>query len=220
MQKKSLKAFTLVEMLIVVAILVVTTVAIFGTSFLFRDQLTFKGASDALSSFANEVRSLALSIQSYPDTTDHDGDGLLCPDPAASCDKVLPNGYILTIDGSGENVVLSINADIFSDTGTIDTLDASDPLIRQYTLPEDVSFNATAVEGSTGIARTLGDTVSVIYKTTEAEYFLLGSLLKDSLQIELRQTDSNENYKRGRYFYWHYSGNFETSDKPIVRGIS
>lgn len=194
------KAFTLVEMLIVVGIIMILTAGVFSMSFVFGDQLAFKGAYENLSGIINEARSTALSSQSYPDTTDYDKDGLDDSDG----DLILPNGYLVNFDASGENIVLSLYADLFS--STVGELDSSDQLIKTVTLADNILLEAIGYTqiGDKAALPNAGENFSVLYTTPDGDFFVVGLTAKNSIQMKLVQVDEKGTEKRTKYVFMQY----------------
>jgi len=219
--KKALNGFTLVEILIVVGIVVVLFSGIVMSSYIFRNQLAFNSAVNNLKNISDEAKNYALSTLSYPDTTNYDGDSKGCEDPLdpATCDKILPNGYIINYDASGERVQVSLYADLFS--STVNSFDTGDQLIKSIELPENINFSAYAApKGGTGYA--MSENFSVLYTQTNAELYLLTTpIAKDSLQLHITQIDSKGNIERDKYIYYQYLNNTaQITDERMIRTSS
>lgn len=224
--KKASKGFTMVELLIVVGIVVVLFGGIMISSYVFRNQIAFSSAVNNLKGIADEAKNSALSTLSYPDSDeDTDGDGRICENPAdpVNCDKILPNGYILNFDSSGETVRVSLYADLM--TSAVNSLDPeNDVLIRKIELSEDVAISA---QGSTlaGIVYDLPDNFSVLYTSTDTEFYVLGAApedaVKDSLQVHMTQVDSQDNVIRDKYVYIQNLNNTaQITDNRMIRASS
>jgi type II secretory pathway pseudopilin PulG len=203
------KAFTLVEMLIVVGIIIILTVGVFSTSYVFRDQLAFKGAYENAMGLIHEARSMALSSQSYPDTTDYDKDGL------TAGDLILPNGYLVNFDASGTNIVVSLYADLFS--STIGELDEKDQLIKTITLADNILMEATGytqIGNETALPES-GKNFSLLYTTPDGDFFVVGLAAKNSVQMSFTQVDEKGTEKRTKYIFMQYLyGIPELMNKP------
>ncbi|MBN1494279.1 prepilin-type N-terminal cleavage/methylation domain-containing protein [Candidatus Peregrinibacteria bacterium] len=207
--------FTLVEMIIVIAIILVLSAGVFGTSYLFKDQAAFKLNYERVLSLLHDARNMALSSQSYPDTNDYDKDGLFYePDG----DIILPNGYIVHFDLTGDKPVVGLYADLFD--SVINELDpANDRLIKQYELDENIVITP---EGFTqannpAVLPNAGENFSVIYTTPDASFFVLEMSGKTTLQCKISQTGRDGNEARSKYIFMQYLfGTPELMDTPYI----
>ena len=227
--KTASKGFTMVELLIVVGIIVVLFGGIMISSYIFRNQLSFSTAVNSLKSIADEAKNSALSTLSYPEgSLDIDGDGRTCAesiDPKSpECDKILPNGYILSFDSSGDTVKVSLYADLMS--SKVNVLDTeNDILIRSMELSEDVDISAQS-SSSAGTVSDLSDIFSVIYTSGNTEFYVLGETpedeaTKDSFQIHLTQFDSQGTVTRDKYIYIQNLNNTaQITDSRMIRASS
>jgi len=211
------KGFSLVEMMIVIAVLMILFVGVFGSSYVFREQLQFKAAYEKVIGTIHEARSLALSSQSFPDTSDYDGDGL----NETNGDKILPYGYIINFDLTNPIIVVSIYADLFSsETGVLEKGIGGDELIKTFELPENIKIIsqglnqvATPIDiPAAGITE-----FSLLYKTPGADFYILDNTGKNSIQLQLDQVDQSDTVKRTKYIFMQYFyGIPELMDTPII----
>jgi len=217
-QSKFKKCFTLVEILIVVSLIAILAVGIFANSYLFKDQAAFKLNYNKFISVLQEARNLALSSQSYPDTTDYDGDGLkFDPDK----DIILPNGYIVNFNLTGEKPVITLYADLFS--STINELDtANDQLVDSIELDGNITITAEAfTQLNFSLSLSNGSDFSVIYTTPDANFTVIGETVKTTLQFKIAQTDSEGNDLRTKYVFMQYLfGIPELMDEPYIKTIT
>lgn len=204
------KAFSLVEMLIVVGIIMILTIGVFSSSYIFRDQLVFQGAYENVMGIIHDARSMALSSQSYPDTTDYDKDGLYDPK-----DLILPNGYLVNFDSSGANIVISLYADLFS--SKIGELDEKDQLIKTITLGDNIKMAAMGYTqiGDKAELPNSGKNFSFLYTTPDGDFFVVGLAAKNSVQMSFTQVDEKGAEKRTKYIFMQYLyGIPELMNKP------
>jgi len=225
--KTALKGFTLVELLIVVGIIVVLFGGVIISSYVFRNQISFNSAVSNLKSITDEAKNSALSTLSYPDRADKDGDGKGCgievDTKSPECDKILPNGYIINVDSSGDTVKVSLYADVME--STINALDTDkDILIRTLELPEDINISSQT-STLTGTVLNLSDVFSVLYSSPNGEFLVLGgtpdAATKDSLQMHLTQVDSKGTVTRAKYLYIQNLNNTaQITDDRMIRAAS
>jgi len=192
-----------VEMLIVVAIIIFLASAGLISSFAMRDQIRFRGGYNSLKGIIGEARSMALSGQSFPDTSDYDGDGVWNED-----DLILPNGYIVQLFDDGLNIVVLIYADLFgSALGELDP--PNDQRIKMIEIPANIRLTVEAINKSGGVID-LTDTgnITFMYKTPDAAFSVINNpeVQIMSLNLKLDQTDENyeESIKRTKYIFLHY----------------
>lgn len=196
--------FTLVEILIVVAIIVFLGSSALFSSFAMRDQLAFRNGYNMLEGGFSEARNLALSGESFPDNDDYDNDGLTGED-----DLILPNGYILQLTDDGINVTMYMYADLFgSDIGK---LDDKDQFIKMIELPENIRLivNARKKNGDE-IGYFPSDNITIMYKTPDASFSVLDDVILSpkttSIQLTLNQTeeDDEDSIRRTKHLFLHY----------------
>lgn len=196
--KTRVKAFTLVELMVVVGIIMVVVTMSFGSSYVMKDQIEFRNATQSVAAMLRDARNLALSGQSYPDVNDFDQDTF-------NDDQVLPNGYIVNIDAStaGGPVTIELYADLNGGVG-MNTFDGDDVLIESVDLPSDVSaaFMATDKNGDATIL-TSPDNVFLIYKTPDAKFNVIDNSMT-SVQVQLMQNDNQGDIMRDTYVYMNY----------------
>ena len=190
-------------MLIVVAIIVFLSSSVLFSSFVMREQLEFRDGYNSLEGIISEARNMALSGESFPDTSDYDGDGLLGDD-----DSILPNGYIVQVVDDGLNITVYLYADLFdSVVGTLD--EDSDQLIKMVELPQNIRLivDARSKSGDT-IGGIPTDNITFMYKTPDAAFSVIdtASFKPMSLQLTLNQTDKDDenDIKRTKYLFLHY----------------
>ncbi|MBU1446636.1 prepilin-type N-terminal cleavage/methylation domain-containing protein [Patescibacteria group bacterium] len=194
------KAFTLVEVMVVVGIIMIIATMSFGSSYVMKYQIEFRNASQSVSAMLSNARNMALSGQSYIDTGDFDQDGSID-------DQVLPNGYIVNIGADTIPVTIELYADLQVVNG-INTLDGSDVLIESIDLPEDifVSFLATNTVGDS-VTLDPSETVSFLYSTPNADFSIIddANTIPDiSVQVQLSQQDNEGDVMRDQYIYMNY----------------
>ncbi len=196
--------FTLVEILIVVAIIVFLGSSALFSSFAMRDQLAFRNGYNMLEGGFSEARNLALSGESFPDNNDYDNDGLTGED-----DLILPNGYILQLADDGINVTMYMYADLFG--SVIGKLDDKDQFIKMIELPENIRLivNARKKNGNE-IGDFPRDNITIMYKTPDASFSVLDDVILSpkttSIQLTLNQTeeDDEDSIRRTKYLFLHY----------------
>lgn len=198
------KGFTLIEMIIVVSIIVFLSSSVLFSSFVMREQLRFRSGYNSLEGIISEARNLALSGESFPDTTDYDGDGL-----AGDEDFILPNGYIIQVVDDGVNITLYLYADLFG--SIVGQLDDDDQLIKTSEIPENIRLIVDARSKSNlTIGDFTRDNITFMYSTPDATFSVvdtgIASLQIMSLQFQLNQTeeDDEEDIKRTKYLFLHY----------------
>lgn len=207
--------FTLVEMIIVIAIILVLSAGVFGSSYLFKDQAAFKLNYERVLSLLHDARNMALSSQSYPDTNDYDKDGLFYePDG----DMILPNGYIVHFDLTSDKPVVSLYADLFD--SVVNELDPeNDMLLKQHELDENIIISAQGFTQANNAAAlpNAGEDFSVIYTTPDAEFFVLDMSGKTTLQLKISQTGRDGNEARKKFIFMQYLfGTPELMDAPYI----
>jgi len=192
-------------MLVVVAIIVLLSTTVFMSSFGSRNQLQFKKAYNLLEGVISDARNLALSGESFPDTSDYDGDGFI-----GDADLILPNGYIVQIADDGVNVTAYLYADLFSSkVGQLD--ETNDKLIKTIELPENIRL---AVDARSKAGNKIGDfprdNITFMYKTPDATFSVVDmgitSLQIMSLQFRLQQINKEDKNRilRTKYIFLHY----------------
>lgn len=197
------KGFTLVEMLIVVAIIVFLSSSTLFSSYVMREQLQFRSGYNSLEGIISEARTMALSGESFPDKYDYDGDTLTGED-----DYILPNGYIVQLVDEGPNIVAYLYADLFSSKiGSFDRED--DQKIKMIELPENIDLIVDARTKSGGVYGGLGiDEVTFMYKTPDAAFSVIDTpdTQPISLQLTLQQVgeDTDKTIKRSKFIFLHY----------------
>ncbi|MFC1810889.1 Tfp pilus assembly protein FimT/FimU [Patescibacteria group bacterium] len=202
MKLKFQKGLTLIELLIVVAIFITLSTAIIITSGAMADRVRFVNSYQKSEGSISEARNRALSGESYPDVSDHDGDDLYDTDG----DLILPNGYIVNFATDADGIItVSLYADLFTNASIPNQLDVNDDaFLMSSQLTDDIKFTLKAVKkGGTTVAITAPDNFSVIYKTPDASFELLG-YPGTSLQIQIAQVDENNDVKRSKFLYMNY----------------
>jgi type II secretory pathway pseudopilin PulG len=201
--KTRVKAFTLVELMVVIGIIMVVVTMSFGSSYVMKDQIEFRNATQSVAGMLRDARNLALSGQSYPDVNDFDQDDL--DETSSPADQVLPNGYIVNIDAStaGGPVTIELYADLNGGTG-MNVFDGDDVFIESIDLPVDVSaiFMATDKNGDATIL-TSPNNVFLIYTTPDAKFHVIDNSMT-SVQVQLMQNDNQGNIMRDTYIYMNY----------------
>jgi len=199
-----LKGFTLVEIIIVVAIIVFLSTTVLISSVGMREQLEFKNGYNLIEGVVSDARNMALSGESYCDTSDYDNDGII-----GEQDKILPNGYIVQVADDGVNVNISLYADLFN--SKVGELDAGDKLIKMIDLPESVRLEVNAKSKSGGkISDFPKNNITFMYNTPDATFSVVDKSITSiqimSLQLKLWQTDKDDTskIKRTKYIFLHY----------------
>lgn len=208
---KKNKGFTLVEMIIVVAIIAIIAGGVIFSNYGMRAQREFENDYNKVIGTFQQARSMALSGQSYVDFADYDGDGDFD-------DLILPHGYIVRIflsdsmpeaglfqtayaqdvpqNDPGE-VVIELWADLY---GTmLEEIDENDLLIRSTNLENlinfdftKINFNGMQVEGEEGV-------VTLLYKTPDASFSLPDDFPGTSVEFKFIGKE-----ERTRYIYLHH----------------
>ena len=197
------KGFTLVEMLIVVAIIVFLGSSALFSSMIMRTQLEFKKGYSDLKGIISEARTLALSGEAFPDEYDFDGDGLTGEDG----DYILPNGYIVQVVDDGVNIIAYLYADLMN--SVVDSLDDADKLIKTVKIPENIRLNISARSKSGAAIGGLDtDKINFIYKTPDAVFSVIDTASVQDMSVELKidQVDEEDvdKIKRTKYIFLHY----------------
>ena len=196
--KTRVKAFTLVELMVVVGIIMVVVTMSFGSSYVMKDQIEFRNATQSVAGMLRDARNLALSGQSYVDLHDFDQDTF-------NDDQVLPNGYIVNIDASTASgpVTIELYADLNGGLG-MNAFDGDDVFIESMDLPVDVSvvFMATDKNGDATIL-TSPNNVFLIYTTPDAQFNVIDNSMT-SVQVQLMQNDNQGDIMRDTYIYMNY----------------
>jgi len=210
------KAFTLVELLIVVGIIMTIAVISFGGSYAMKDQVKFRNVANNVSAFLRNARNLSLSGQSYLDVDDFDQDGLDDTDG----DQVLPNGYIVNIDAETTPMTIELYADlqVLNETNT---LDLSDVLIESLDLPDDITASIMAVDqGGNEVILNPAGNISLIYTTPDGDFGLIddaNTTPNISIQLRLMQENNNEEVVRDNYIYMNsLYGTPEVGDESYI----
>ncbi|MBA4337067.1 hypothetical protein C0416_04845 [bacterium] len=196
-----LKGFTLVEILIVVAMIVFLASTALISSFAMRGQLEFRSGYNAVEGIISEARNMALSGESFPDTLDYDQDGITGDE-----DFILPNGYIVVITEEGPNVTAYLYADLFN--SEVGQLDKDDQLIKMVELPENIRLTVDARKKSGHIMELVSVTdITFMYKTPDATFSVVDEIITlASLQLKLEQTEEEDEniILRTKYVFLHY----------------
>lgn len=188
------KAFTLVEMLLVVAIIGIIAAGAIMTSAGFRDQVVFVSSYRNVEGLIAEARNRSLTGESFIDTGDYDGDD-------SFDDLILPNGYIVHFSTVDDITTVSLYADLFdSDIGQ---LDANDFFLKSYTLDDSVRISIDAERKTGGLTSIDPTDFSIMYNTPDAGFKLIGEV-NTSLEIKIYQVDNEEDEIRAKYIFMHY----------------
>lgn len=194
------KAFTLVEIILVISIIVVIAVVALGTRFGSQDLTVFKNSYSEVVGLIQQARNFALSGQSYPDYTDYDND------ESYDNDKILANGYILNFK-IGTPTIVSLYADLYSSNiGQLDPGEKRDQLIDQVELLDDMRIEPVAIKqnGTENVGASFNKSdFSIIYLTPDAEFSVIDNDL-NSIQLKFSQVDEDEKDIRTKYIYMHY----------------
>ena len=195
MKHRKLKAFTLVEMLLVVAIIGIIAAGAIMTSAGFRDQVVFVSNYQNVEGLFAEARNRSLTGESYEDTSDYDGDG-------SNTDLILPNGYIIHFSTVDDITTVSLYADIFDSTvGQFDEMD--DFFLKSYILDDSVRITVDSERKTGGSAAINATDFSIIYTTPGADFDLINEV-NTSLEIKIYQVDNEDEEKRAKYIFMHY----------------
>lgn len=195
MKYSTKKAFTLVEMLIVVAIIAIIAAGSIMTSRSFRDQVLFASNFQNVEGLISEARNRSLTGESFEDTNDYDGDGL-------TSDLILPNGYIVRLQTIDDLVTVSLWADLFdSNVGQFDELD--DYLLKSYVLDDSIRIETFTKRKTGGSASIDPLDFTFIYTTPEADFELINEP-DTSLELKISQLGSDGEEIRSKYIFMHY----------------
>ncbi|MBD3156857.1 prepilin-type N-terminal cleavage/methylation domain-containing protein [Candidatus Peregrinibacteria bacterium] len=196
--------FTLVEILIVVAIIVFLGSSALFSSFAMRDQLAFRNGYNMLEGGVSEARNLALSGDAFPDMNDYDNDELI-----GDADLILPNGYIMQVTDDGVNITMYLYADLFG--SVVGELDDDDQFIKIIELPENVRLTVDArTKSGDEVGGFPRDNITVMYTTPDATFSVLDDGIlgasTTSVQLKLEQTeeDDEDNVLRKKHLFLHY----------------
>lgn len=193
------KGFTLVEMLLVVAIIGIIAAGAIFTSAGFRNQVVFVSNYQNVEGLISEARSRSLTGESYEDTSDFDNDGRID-------DLILPYGYIVNFVQIDGIIEVSLHADVYS-SSNIGQLDVNDVKLKTIELDDSLRL-ATTTKRNTGGILTIDDTdFSIIFKTPDADFEVISNDVGgdiSSLQIKLFQVNNDDEEVRAKYFFMHY----------------
>ena len=199
MKQTKLKAFTLVEMLLVVAIIGIISAGAIVTSAGFRSQVVFVSNYQSVEGLISEARSRSLTGESYEDTSDFDNDGI-------TDDLILPYGYIVNFAQVDGIIAVSLYADVYN-SNSIGELDINDVKLKSIELDDSLRL-ATLTKRNTGGSLTIVDSdFSIIYKTPDADFEVFSSDVGgdvSSLQIKLSQVNNDDEEVRAKYFFMHF----------------
>jgi len=202
MKLKFQKGITLVELILVVAIIsIISAFAIFSGATL-SEQVRFASAYRNVEAILSEARNRALSGESYPDYSDYDGDELFDTDG----DLILPYGYIVNFKTDADGIIsASLYADLLRNESIAGQLDIDDDsFIKTITLTDDIEFDLTGEDKFGGaVAIASPDDFSVLYKTPDASFELIG-YDPTTLQITVKQVDDAGETKRQRHILLHH----------------
>lgn len=194
MKHTKLKAFTLVEMLLVVAIIGIIAAGAIMTSQGFRDQVVFSSNYQNVEGIIAEARNRSLTGESYEDTSDYDGDG-------STDDLILPNGYIVNFATVDDVTTVSLYADLFdSDIGQFDV---DDFFLKSFELDDSVRISVDSRLKTGGSAVINASDFSIIYTTPDAGFELINEA-NTSLEIKIFQVDNEDEEVRAKHFFMHY----------------
>jgi prepilin-type N-terminal cleavage/methylation domain-containing protein len=216
--KKYIKTngFTVIELLMVSAILVVVFFSAI-TSFPFiRDQFEFEKTVNDITGIFKDGKFMSMSNKVYPDITDYDNDGEF------GTDAILPNGYIIDVNipVGGGSVTLALYADVFGSDiiGGLDNQACTvcDVFIREVELEEDKNV-VVEVYDQNFLLQTPPTTFKVLYDVPEGTFNLIGSP-KHSIEFKIEDIKRSD-VARDRYIFIHYfqgvPEKFRESIKPI-----
>lgn len=199
MAKKIIKAFTLVELILTISIVLIVSTAIFISMNVVQDQISFITSYQQAESMISEARNRSLTGESFTDTEDYDGDG-------DTTDLILPNGYIVNFVTDAEGVVTaSLYADLFG-SDVVGELDVNDEFLKSKILSDDVIFKLdvrtkTGGQDLDGIADP--SDFSLIYTTPDAHYTIVNEP-NTTLEIKIVQLDEVNDAKRTIYLLIHF----------------
>lgn len=202
MKLKFQKGITLVELILVVAIIsIISAFAVFSGTTL-AEQVRFASAYRNIEAILSEARNRSLSGESYPDYSDYDGDELFDTDG----DLILPYGYIVNFKTDADGIVsASLYADLLRNESISGQLDiGDDAFIKTITLTDDIEFDLTAEDKFGGaVAISDPDDFSVLYRTPDSAFELIG-YNPTTLQITVIQVNDADEIKRERYIMLHH----------------
>ncbi|MFC1599544.1 prepilin-type N-terminal cleavage/methylation domain-containing protein [Patescibacteria group bacterium] len=194
MKHRNLKAFTLVEMLLVVAIIGIIATGAIMTSQGFRNQIVFSSNYQNIEGFCAEARNKSLTGESFIDTGDYDGDG-------SFDDLILPNGYIVNFKTVDDVTTVSLYADLFD--STVGEFDVDDFFLKSYELDDSVKISVLSERKTSGSAIIDETDFSIIYTTPGADFELINEP-NTSLEIKIYQVDNQDEEIRAKYLFMHY----------------
>ena len=194
MGNKNKKGFTLVEMLIVIAIIGIIAAATITTSRTFREQVVFSSNYQNVESLIAEARNRSLTGESFIDTNDFDNDD-------SFDDLILPNGYIVNFKTEDGVTTASLYADLFQPV--IGELDVDDMLLKSVELDDSIKIEVSSERKTGNPAVINSDDFSIIYTTPSAEFDLIGEP-DTSLEIKIYQVDGEDDEIRSMHIFMHY----------------
>lgn len=221
------KGFTLVELIIVIAVLGIIGIGALFSNYAMQAQREFENAYQRVEGVFQEARGLALSGKSYTDFADYDNDG-------SFDDLILPNGYMVNIskqqvtafnlvdtayaqDEIASDIRISVElwADLYgSALNEID--EENDILIKRISLSEGIDFEFTPVNKfGNEIEHASENSVSILYSTPDAEVNFVGYDPGTSVEFEFMGSEGREHY----LFFHHLTGLPESSRESQLKEI-
>jgi len=198
MKFKIQKGITLIELLLVVAIIMIIGAGAIMTSGALGDQLKFVSAYRNSEGFVSEARNRALTGESYVDEDDYDGDGDFD-------DLILPNGYIVNFELIDGVYVVSLYVDLLTNNSIPGQLDTADDMfLKSVELADDIEIELLAQDKFGAPEAGIDETnFSLLYKTPDAAFEVI-NFPQTSIQLKLMQVDGEGNPRRTKYLFMHY----------------